>query len=76
MPMDDLKIGLRKRYAEDGRIPAVNWVINNWKPSGPTVDCVRLDAPETIEPEEITVVTVVAEINEIRRHDHDVVFVP
>ena len=37
---------------------------------------VRLDAPETIEPEEIAVVTVVAEINEIRRHERDVVFVP
>ena len=74
--MDDWNIGLRKRYAEDGRIPVVSWVIDNWKPSGPTVACVRLDAPETIEPEEIAVVTVVAEINEIRRHDRDVVFVP
>ena len=73
--MDDWKIGLRKRYADDGRIPAVNWVIDNWKPSGPSVACVRLDAPETIEPEEIAVVTVVAENNEIRRHDRDVVFV-
>ena len=27
--MDDWKAGLRKRYAEDGRIPAVNWVIDN-----------------------------------------------
>ena len=74
--MDDWKMGLRKRYPEDGRIPAVNWVIDNWKPSGPTVACVRLDAPGTIEPEEIAVVTVVAEINGIGRHDRDVVFVP
>ena len=66
----------RDRYAEDGIIPAVNWVIDNWKPSGPTVAWVRLDAPETIEPEEIAVMTVLAEINQIRRHDRDVVFVP
>ena len=74
--MDDWKIGLRKRYTEDGRIPAVKWVIDNRKPSRPTVACVRVDVPETIEPEEIAAVTVVAEINEIRRHDRDAVFVP
>ena len=63
--MDDWKIDLRKRYAAYGRIPAVNWVIDNWKPSAPTAACsacVRLDAPETIEPEEIAIVTVVAKI--------------
>ena len=74
--MDEWVICLRKRYVEDGRIPAVNWVIDNWKLSGPTVDGVWLDAPETIEPEEIAVVTFVAEINEVRRNERDVVFVP
>ena len=38
--------------------------------------CVRQDASETIEPEEIAVVTVVVEINAVRRHERDVVFVP
>ena len=61
---------------EEERIPAVNWVIDHWKPSGPTVACVKLDAPETIEPEEIDVVTVVAAINKLPRHERDVVFVP
>ena len=46
---------------------------DNWKPSGPTFACVSL---KIIEPEEMAVVTVVAEINEVRRHKHDVVFVP